>query len=323
MFEGKSIGIVIPCYNEEQLVGQVIETMPDFVDRMFVIDDCSTDETKNVVKAWMKHDQRICLIEHSSNLGLGQSLIDGYECALEENIDVTAVMAGDAQMAPEDLPNIIRPVVEKCADYTKGNRLLRHNVTEEMPTHRFYGNAVLTLLTKFATGYWQLIDPQSGYTAISSRALREIPIKTMIKGYGYNAHILNMLNLANFRVKDVEIEPVYGRAVSSIKLLNYIRSVSKLLVTLFAKRLFQKYLVREFHPLVFFYAFGAVNALVSAFLALRFILFYLSLGEAPQTTLILLSFTTNMALLNLFFGIWMDMEDNRKLQVVDSSNYHL
>ena len=317
MFEDKTLAIVIPCFNEQELIGKVFDTMPTFVDRMFVINDSSTDKTGEIIKAYAEKDPRIFLIEHRVNLGLGQSLIDGYKKAIEENIDVIAVMAGDAQMSPDDLPAIVGPVARGEVDYTKGNRLLRKDVVGRMPRYRYYGNAVLTMLSKFATGYWKLIDPQSGYTAISLRALKEIPIGSMVKGYGYNAHLLHMLNLANYKVKDVEIEPVYGREVSSIKLASYIRSVSWLLVKLFTRRLVHKYLIREFHPLVFFYAFGTLNGIFSVLLSLRFLFLYFALGEAPHTTLILLSLTANMASLNIFFGIWMDMEDNRSLSPSD------
>src|SRR5690606_13739007 len=142
------------------------------------------------------------------------------------------------------------------ADYAKGNRLLRDEVVERMPRHRLIGNAVLSLLTKFATGYWKSMDPQCGYTAISGEALARIPIESMIKGYGYNVHILNMLNLANQRVAEVEVEPVYRDEVSYIKLRRYIPSVSVLLIRLFWFRLTRRYIVRDFHPLALMYMFS-------------------------------------------------------------------
>src|SRR5690606_31823096 len=131
--------------------------------------------------------------------------------------------------------------------------LLRAEAALRMPKHRYIGNGVLTILSKFATGYWQIIDPQCGFTAIGKEALATIPITTMIKGYGYNAHILNMLNLDNFTAIDVKVEPIYGEEKSKIKLKTYIPTVSKLLVRLFLRRLVHKYVIRDFNPLVFFY----------------------------------------------------------------------
>jgi glycosyltransferase involved in cell wall biosynthesis len=314
LFEKKTIGVVVPAYNEERLISKVLTTMPEFVDKIIVVNDASTDKTHEIVAKFSTQDARIILIDHESNQGLGQSLIDGYLKALEIKLDVIAIMAGDAQMSPDDLPQVIGPVVHGEVDYVKGNRLLRDDVVFRMPRHRYIGNAILTLLTKFATGYWHLIDPQCGYTAISYQALSQIPIKDMIKGYGYNAHILNMLNLNNMRVKDVEVEPVYDEEKSKIKLRSYIPTVSKLLLKLFFRRITHKYLVREFHPLVFFYFLSLFNGLfLSVPLMVRFVYKYIELGFIPQTTLILITFTLNMAFFGLFFGMWMDMEDNRKL----------
>jgi glycosyltransferase involved in cell wall biosynthesis len=314
MYKDKSVAVVVPAYNEELLIGRVIETMPDVVDAMFVVDDCSTDRTNEIVRKYGESDSRVRLMTHEVNRGLGQTLIDGYKAAYEGGFDIIAVMAGDAQMAPDDLEPIIDPVATGEAHYSKGNRLLRDEVIDRMPRYRFFGNSLLTLLTKFATGYWHIIDPQCGYTAISRTALGRIPIEEMTKGYGYNADILNMLNLQNVRVADVEVEPVYGEEQSKIKLGRYTVNTSLLLLRLFVRRLWRKYLVRQFHPLVFFYAFSLMTALfMVAPLSIRFVALYLRDGVAPSTTLILLTFTTMMAFFSLFFAMWMDMEDNRRL----------
>ena len=313
MLEGKTVGIVIPAYNEEMLIGNVFDTMPAFVDRMFVVNDASRDRTPQIIDEAAKEDARIRPIHHETNKGLGQSLIDGYLAAREEGIDVVAVMAGDAQMSPNDLEHVVMPVIVGKSDYVKGNRLLREEVIERMPRHRLIGNSVLTLLTKFATGYWHLIDPQCGYTAISKRALAEIPIKKMIKGYGYNADLLYMLNINNFRVIDVEVEPVYGDEKSKIKLASYVPRVSALLIKRFFERIFKKYVVREFHPLFLLYGFALFNFLLLVPLFIRFIWLYSALGVAPTTTLTLLLFSFNFAVFSLTFAMWMDMEDNKRL----------
>ncbi|MEK9569887.1 MAG: glycosyltransferase family 2 protein [Paracoccaceae bacterium] len=316
MIETKTLCVIVPAYNEEKLLPVTIMTMPTFVDRIVIVNDCSTDNTKNIADEFSANEGRVEVIHHNVNKGLGQSLIDGYLYALTHNFDIVAVMAGDNQMSPDDLPRVVSPIARGQADYVKGNRLLRDDVVFRMPRHRYIGNAVLTLLTKFATGYWRIIDPQCGYTAISHKALSQIPIEQMIKGYGYNAHILNMLNLNNFKVTDVEVEPVYGEEKSKIKLKNYIPTVSKLLLRLFAKRMVHKYLIRDFHPLVLLYLFSIFNTIFVALpLAVRFIYIYISLGIAPQTTLIIFSFSSMMATFGLLFAMWMDMEDNRRLSV--------
>lgn len=315
MLDGKRIAVVVPAYNEERLIERTLSTLPAFVDRVFVVNDGSKDATLERIRALAAADPRIVPIDHGVNRGLGQALITGYLAARESDADVVAIMAGDAQMAPSDLDHVVRPIVAGTADYVKGNRLLRADVVERMPFYRFVGNNILTLLTKFATGYWRIIDPQCGYTAISTAALRRIPIEEMIKGYGYNAHILHMLNLANFRVVDVEVEPVYRDEVSKIKLKSYVWNVSRLLIRLTLRRVFRKYMLRQFHPLIFFYIFAFVQGLViTPVLLVRFLYLFFHVGEAPQTTLILLTFCSSMAFFSLFFAMWMDMEDNRVLE---------
>jgi glycosyltransferase involved in cell wall biosynthesis len=314
VYKEHSVAVVVPAFNEELLIGRVIETMPGFVDAMIIIDDCSTDRTNEIVRKYGELDPRVQLVTHETNAGLGQSLIDGYHAAYDGGYDLIAIMAGDAQMSPADLPAVLDPIASGEAHYTKGNRLLRDEVIERMPRHRFFGNSVLTLLTKFATGYWHIIDPQCGYTAISRTALGRIPIDEMTKGYGYNADILNMLNLQNLTVADVEVEPVYGEEQSKIKLGRYTVNTSILLLRLFLKRLWRKYLVRQFHPLVFFYVFSFVTTFLMALpLSVRFVYLYARDGVAPATTLILLTFSTMMSFFSLFFAMWLDMEDNRRL----------
>lgn len=313
MYKEHSVGVVVPAYNEEKLIGTTLSTMPDFVDQIIVVNDGSKDGTLERIQSFQEKDSRIVLVNHEQNKGLGQSLIDGYLKARELECQVTAVMAGDAQMSPEDLPRILDPIVEGVADYSKGNRLLHDKVIERMPTHRFLGNSALTLLTKFATGYWHSMDPQCGYTAISLSALEAIPIERMIKGYGYNAHILYMLNVNNFTVSDVGIEPVYGEEQSKIKLANYIPTVSKLLLKLFFKRIIRKYLLRDFHPLVLFYALSfSLLTFVCLPLSVRFFYMYCQYSELPRTTFIVFSFAATNALFSLFFGMWLDMEDNKR-----------
>jgi glycosyltransferase involved in cell wall biosynthesis len=316
MFKDKSVAVIVPAYNEEKLIGRVISTMPDFVDKVIVINDGSSDRTESVVRELMKKKDNILLLNHKSNEGLGKSLIDGYLKGLKLEADIIAVMAGDAQMDPLDLPKVLDPIAEGRADYVKGNRLLSDETGQVMPRYRFFGNSILTLLTKFATGYWHLIDPQCGYTAISNKALRMIDIKQMTKGFGYNAHLLNMLNLRNCKVKDVVVRPIYGEAKSGIKSITYIPKVSWLLLKLYLRRMVRKYLIREFHPLIFFYLFSFVNIiLISIPLLVRFFYMYANQGEAPRTTMTILFFSLMIGFLSFFFGMWMDMEDNKKLAV--------
>jgi len=314
MLDGKMIAVSVPAYKEELYIREVIDTMPDFVDTIVIVNDGSPDRTGEIIDDAALSDPRVHPVHHEINQGLGQSLIDGYLEAKKLGADVVAVMAGDGQMAPHDLESVVRPIVKEQADYVKGNRLLRDEVIDQMPRYRLIGNAFLSLLSKFATGYWKSMDPQCGYTAISGKALSRIPIEKMIKGYGYNAHILNMLNLANQRVAEVEVEPVYRDETSYIKLRSYIPTVSRLLIRLFWRRLFRKYVVRDFHPLALMYLFSiAVSTLIIPPLLVWFSYHFIDDGIAPQTTFITLAFSSMFAVFSLFFAMWLDMEDNQRL----------
>lgn len=313
MYKEHTIGVVVPAYNEAGLILDTLSGMPDFVDRMFVVNDGSSDNTLALIRSQQSQDTRIRIIDHATNQGLGQSLIDGYlASAADDDIDITAVMAGDNQMHPDDLPGLLARIIDDGYDYVKGNRLLHQDI-RTMPSYRFLGNSILTILTKFATGYYMLMDPQCGYTAIKNSVLRKIPIDTMTRGYGYNADILCMLNIQGFSVTDQEVRPVYGREQSKIKLRNYIPKTSSLLLRLFFRRLWKRYIVKDFHPLVLFYLFAFFNSLfiLLPFTA-RFVYMYITYDELPRTTLTILIFTFLISFQSILFAVWMDMDYNSR-----------
>jgi glycosyltransferase involved in cell wall biosynthesis len=312
VYKNRRIGIVVPAYNEEALILDTLRGMPDYVDRIFVVNDASRDGTLDLIENRRSEDPRVVLINHEKNKGLGQTLIDGYVESAKSDVDITAVMAGDNQMHPDDLPKLLDRIIDDGFDYVKGNRLLHENI-DFMPKYRFLGNAVLTILTKFATGYYSLMDPQCGYTAIRNTALRGIPIEKMTKGYGYNADILTMLNIRGYSVADAEVRPVYGREKSKIKLWKYVPNTSCLLFRLFFRRLWQRYVVRDFHPLVLFYLFALFNVVFLIVpLSVRFFYMYRLEGVAPRTTLILLVFLFITTFQSILFAIWMDMDYNSR-----------
>jgi glycosyltransferase involved in cell wall biosynthesis len=313
VYKNNKIAVVIPAYNEGELITETLQGMPDFIDTTFVVHDGGTDDTLTRIEQGRAIDARIILINHEVNQGLGQSLIDGYLASAKSDNDITVVMAGDNQMDPADLPALLDKLVDEGFDYVKGNRLLHHEVHDKMPRYRLAGNTILTFMTKFATGYFFMMDPQCGYTAIRNKALRMIPIQNMVKGYGYNADILCMLNIRGFKVTDCEVRPVYGKEKSKIKLLKYIWKTSWLLFRLFFRRLWQRYIVRDFHPLVLFYLFAFFNTIIILIpLSLRFIVMYHRFGEVPRTTLTILLFTLLITMQSVLFAIWMDMDYNKK-----------
>ena len=319
MYENKTIAVVVPAYNEEHLIGRVIETMPEFVDRIYVVDDCSPDGTCERVEQYVGNgDARgsaVCLLRHMDNKGVGAAIVTGYKEALADNMDVVAVMAGDAQMDPDDLPQVIEPVVHGEADYVKGNRLFTGEAWNKIPRYRYLGNATLSLLTKIASGYWHVADSQTGYTAISREALELLPLDKLYQRYGYPNHLLVMLNVFNLRVADVPVRPVYNIGEKSgIRLHKVIPRMSWLLLKQFLWRMKEKYVIRDFHPLLFFYAFGTLLMFVCLLLSGRLFWEWSATGSIPKVNALACMFTAISGIQFLLFAMWFDMESNRDLR---------
>jgi hypothetical protein len=210
-YRGKRIAVVVPAYNEEELIGEVLDGIPDYVAKVYAVNDGSSDMTGAIIEDYAHRDPRIVAIHHNPNRGVGAAITTGYLQAVEDGMDIAAVMAGDNQMDPAYLPALLDPIVEGRADYTKGNRLINEAYRKGMSPWRSFGNSLLTFLTKIASGYWQMMDPQNGYTAISVKALAELPLDSVYQGYGYCNNLLVWLNIHNMTVRDVAIPARYGR----------------------------------------------------------------------------------------------------------------
>lgn len=209
VFRGCSIAVVVPAFNEADKLAATVRSIPGFVDNIIVVDDASTDGTARVAGR-LSRRRGLVVIAHERNRGVGAAIATGYERALALGADVTAVMAGDGQMDPADLPRLLAPVVAGAADYSKGNRFLWPGCWRQMPVQRLLGNVALSLLTCLSSGYWRLFDSQCGYTAASRRALLAIDPRRMFERYGYPNDLLGRLRRAGARVVDVAVRPVYG-----------------------------------------------------------------------------------------------------------------
>ena len=280
MYKEKKIAVVVPAYKEELLIQPTLTSIPDFIDKVYAVNDASPDKTGDIIDACAKADPRIVPIHHSVNRGVGGAIISGYKQSLTDGIDITAVMAGDNQMDPTFLPELLDPIIEGKVDYTVGNRLINQDFRQGMSKWRFVGNSVLTLLTKIASGYWKLMDPQNGYTAISRRALDTISLDSIYPRYGYCNDLLVWLNTYGFRVKNVPHPARYGTETSKIKYSSYIVHLSWLLMNAFFWRLKTKYVILNFHPLVFFYTFGMLFSFVGILLGF-YALYYKFLLQDP------------------------------------------
>lgn len=320
MYKKKTICVVVPAYNEESQIGKVITTMPSFVDKIVIVDDKSKDGTVNVVENFKNNNDKVILIRHQENQGVGGAIASGYKWARDNDFDVAVVMAGDGQMDPDDLENVINPLVKGEVDFTKGNRLITGEAFKKIPKVRYFGNSILSFLTKIASGYWHIADSQSGYTAINKKALHILNWNSMYKRYGQPNDLLVRLNIYNFCVRDVEVKPVYNIGErSGIRIWKVIFTISWLLLRLFIWRLIAKYIIRDFHPLVFFYALGFLLIFISFGLGLRLIYFFFFLDKIPSMNSIAFLFTSVTGLQSIFFAMWFDMFYNSDLKGKDHS----
>jgi glycosyltransferase involved in cell wall biosynthesis len=257
MLNGKRVAVVVPAFDEEELLPVTLAGVPGFVDRIYVVDDASRDATAARAREAAAADPRIIVVEHERNRGVGAAIVTGYKRAVEERIDVTCVMAADNQMDPVNLQGLVELVSCGEVDYAKTNRLFSGQAWQLMPRHRYLGNAVLSLLTKIASGYWHVADSQSGYTAISLPVLERLDLDRIYPRYGFPNDMLVHLNVWNARVRDLPSRPVYGVGErSDIRLSRVVPTISWLLLKAFFWRLREKYVIRDFHPLVFFYVLG-------------------------------------------------------------------
>lgn len=340
MYDGQTVGVVVPAYNEAGHVGEVIETMPTYVDRIYAIDDASTDGTWTEIRehARRKNDRsaardgsdenrsptHVVTIRHERNRGAGGAVKTGYARALEDEMDVVAVMDGDGQMDPAHLERVIEPVVAGEVTYAKGNRLRSSHDYATMSRWRLFGNILLTMLTRVSSGYWKLSDPQNGFTAISNEGLHTIRLDRLCDQYGFLNHLLFALNVNRQPIADVAHPARYGDERSAIRYSTFVPRLSALIARNFLERIVRSYVIRQFHPLVAYYALGVVVLLVGVTTGSY------SLWNAAVDTFLagMVSITVaTLGLLLLLFGTWLDVMENEELVLdiaghrIDGSDY--
>ena len=314
MVEGKRVAVVVPAYDEALLVAETIRGIPDFVDLVVVVDDCSTDDTAEQARA--TGDQRLEVLRHEENRGVGAAIATGYARCRDLGVDVTCVMAADNQMDPDELASLVGPVARGDVEYAKANRLVSGEAWTLIPRSRYLGNAVLSLLTKIASGYWHVADSQAGYTAVSITALRRLDLDRLYRGYGFPNDMLVHLNIQNARVRDVPSRPIYGVGErSGIRIRRVAPRIAWLLFKGFWWRMLQKYVIRDFHPLVFFYALGGLMTVVGLVLGVIVACSRIFWGnEITTATVVLVALLLVSGTQFTLFAMWFDQEANKEFR---------
>jgi glycosyltransferase involved in cell wall biosynthesis len=313
MFEGKRVGVVVPAYDEETLIGATLGGIPDLVDTIVVVDDGSTDRT--AARAVETGDPRVEVLSHERRSGVGAATLTGYRRAMADGLDVVVVMNGDNQMDPEDLPKLVAPVARGELDYAKANRLASGQAWALIPKTRFFGNAILSMLTKIASGYWHVADSQSGYTAVSREMLEQLDLDHIYTNYGFPNDMLVHLNVWNARVRDLPSRPIYGVGErSNMRYRHVVPRIAWLLVRGFFWRLWEKYVKRDFHPLVFFYVMGFIATVAGVLLGLVVVGYRIAGYSIPIATVVLVALLVISGLQFTLFAMWFDMESNKDLK---------
>jgi glycosyltransferase involved in cell wall biosynthesis len=312
VYEGRTVAVVVPAYNEEALVASTVAGIPAFVDRIIVVDDGSKDATGERAQAG---DPRVEVIRHEKNLGVGGAIVTGYRRAIAEEVEVTCVMAADGQMDPEDLEALVRSVALGECDYAKANRLFTGQAWQLIPRTRYLGNAALSFLTKIASGYWHVADSQSGYTAVNLETLKMLDLDRVYRRYGFPNDLLVHLNVWNRRVRDYPSRPIYGVGErSGIRLRRVVPRISWLLAKGFFWRMKEKYVIRDFHPLVLFYMLGLTLFMAGILLGLLETGLRIAGNTIPFATIVLVALFVISGLQLLLFAMWFDMESNKDLR---------
>lgn len=223
-----SVAVVIPAFNEARLLAATVESLPDFIDVIVIVDDCSTDETAAVAEGLV--DPRVRLVRHSKNRGVGAAIVTGYEAVLNSTAEIAVVMGADGQMLPGEIRTLLSPIVRGQADYVKGNRLLCENARALMPFMRWLGTSILSAMTRHATGLHHIGDSQCGFTAISRKALLRLTLKKLYGRYGYPNDLLSLAAIESLRVVDVPVTPIYGSERSDLHIRKVVLPITALLV---------------------------------------------------------------------------------------------
>ena len=364
MLNNKTIGVVIPAYNEAQQIELVLDSIPAFVDRIIVVNDCSKDQTAEVVRKVIgsgnqskltlpsivgtlvpdrynyaeqllqerlvdenerlaecdidtvnEANDRIILINLRKNSGVGAAVARGYKWCKDHGLDCVVKIDGDGQMDPREIEGICKPIVYDDIDYVKGNRLIHRSASEVIPRIRFFGNYILSILTKISSGYWSISDTQTAFTAISKTALLSIDLTKLYTSYGYPNDLLVKLNMNFCSIREVGIKPVYNIGEQSkMKIRKLVPKMSWLLTRLFFKRLWVKYLFKSFHPLFILYHIAIILLIVSIPFLVKILILAFKGLEANPVTVLAFVFLFISGFQSLLFAMWMDIQDNDRLQ---------
>lgn len=240
------IAAVIPCYRVSRHILGVLARIPEQVALVLVVDDACPEQSGKLVEEACR-DPRVLVHFNTTNLGVGGATMEGYKQAIKYGADIIVKLDGDGQMDPELIPNLVAPILDHEADYAKGNRFFDVQHLHRMPTVRLLGNLAVSFVSKFSSGYWSVMDPTNGFTAIHARVLEQLPLNEIDKGYFFESDMLYHLGLSQAVVKSLPMPPVYGTEISNMSIARVSLTFPGKYLKRLGKRLFYSYFFRDFN----------------------------------------------------------------------------
>lgn len=307
-FQKHKIAVVIPAYRVENGIANVLAQIPEDVSRIIVVDDCSPDQTHSVVERIAKEDQRITIIRHAQNQGVGGAMVSGFRKALELGDQIIVKVDGDGQMDLSYIPLLIAPLINGTADYTKGNRFRDFKALRQMPWIRRIGNIALGFLSKISTGYWNIFDPTNGYIAIRADVLEQLPLEKIDRSFFFETSMLSNLYLIDAKVMDISMPARYLNEISNLQIRRVLAEFPPKLIVTFFRRVLLKYFLYDFSMASIYLVFGVSLFLFGFIFGLVKWIKYASMGiPAPTGTVILPTLTLMLGIQFLLSAINIDI----------------
>ncbi len=288
MISSKKIAIVIPCYKVEKHIAQVIIEIPESVDYIIAVNDCSPDSTDVILSNLATTNSKLVYLKHHINQGVGGAMITGFQKAIELEVDVVVKMDGDGQMDIKYLTNFINPILEDKADMTKGNRFRNVITIKKMPIVRRLGNIGLSFLTKASSGYWNIFDPTNGYLAIRVDVLKNLEFSQLHKRYFFESSLLNELYFTEAVVKDIPMDAKYADEKSNLSITKVLFEFPPKIFRAIFKRLFYKYFFNDFSIGSIYLIFGVPMMFIGLWFGFSNFIKYVNLHQAAPTGTIII-----------------------------------
>ena len=290
MISEKKIAVIIPVYNVGESIIKFLDLIPDYIDQIYIVDDFCPLKTGEFALKNLKQKNKLNVIFNKKNLGVGGAMKIGYQKCLNSNLDIIVKIDGDNQMDPNQIKDLVEPILSMNIDYCKGNRFLNMAEIENYPSIRFYGNIFLSFMSKLSSGYWNIYDPVNGFTAINSNILKKLNFNKIDDGYYFESDMLFNLYLLGGKVKDISVNIRYFK--NSVQNMNIMRESFNFFfknLDRTIKRFKKTYLLNNFSVGSFF----IISFFINLFLTITYggynYIYYLFIKQFAPTGVVLLS----------------------------------